>query len=242
MADRLAGKRALVLVHEPDGGPGQVAVRLRQRGFAVHTHVVTEDYGEPSAFEPWPAFDDFDLVVLMGSIRSLTDKDGIASWIHREIHDLAAAHKRGQPVFGVCFGGQLITEAMGGSVERAPEPNIGWGSIADGPDGPNPAGSGPWMSWHHDRMIVPDGFDVLAVSDKSVELIRSGKTVGTQFHPEVDVSHLSGWLTAADPQYLDDLGLDPEALLASARENEEASITNCHNFVDWYLDEVAFTE
>ena len=238
---RFEGRRALVLAHEPDGPAGQVGVRLEQRGFQVITHIITHDYDDPQKFEQWPDFADYDLIVPMGSVRSLTRKHE-AEWLEAEVADLRAAHAANTPILGVCFGGQLMTEALGGSIEPAPAATIGWRSIVDGRDGPNPAGPGPWMNWHHDRMVPPAGVEVLAETDTAVQIIRSGRTVGTQFHPEVDVEHVANWLNGASQEYLDENGVDFDALLVEIGENEKRNIEQCAAFVDWYLDHVAFVE
>jgi len=106
--------RALVIAHEPDGPAAQVEVRLRERGLDVHTHVVTPDVDLPQVARPWPDFTDFDVVLPMGSVRNLPKKHEIDEWIHDELDLLRAAHDRGQPMLGVCFGGQLLAEALGG--------------------------------------------------------------------------------------------------------------------------------
>jgi GMP synthase-like glutamine amidotransferase len=227
-----------VLAHEPDGGACQVERRLVERGFEVDTHVVTFDYEQPNRAEPFPTLDRYDLLAPMGSVRSLTELDPIDSWIHDELELVRAAHHDGMPILGVCFGGQLIAAALGGSVERAPVTEIGWYQIDDGPDGPNPVGPGPWLEWHHDRFIPPPGADVLAITDDAVQLIRIGSTVGTQFHPEVDLAHVTNWLGVASPEYLAEHGVDAEALLAETARRQADNIAQCHRLVDWFLDEV----
>ena len=112
-------RTALVLAHEPDGPAGQIGVRLTERGFDVHTHVITDDYAEPQRFTPWPPFDHFDLVVVMGSVRYLTKKHEISSWIHDEVADVRRTIEAERPVLGICFGGQVIADAMGGSVDSS---------------------------------------------------------------------------------------------------------------------------
>lgn len=231
-------KRALAIAHELDGLPGQIATRLRQRDYEVHIHVVTHDYDHPNVAVPFPSMDDYDLLLPMGSVRTLTDKDEIDTWIYEELDMIRKAHEEGKPVLGICFGGQLISEALGGEVEVSPVTEIGWFELADGEHGPNPAGPGPWMQWHHDRFTPPPGAEVLARNDSSVQLIRIGNTVGTQFHPEVDVAHVESFLRLAPPDYLDECGVDFDQLMEETRQYEMANIKQCHAFVDWYLDEV----
>lgn len=232
--------RALVIAHEPDGDAGQIHVRLLERGFEIETHVVTHDYGYPNVAEPFPDFDGYDLIVPMGSVRSLTDKQQISTWVYDELERLRVAHRSGTPILGVCFGGQLMAEALGGRVERAPVTEIGWFDIEPVGDRPNPVGPGPWKQWHHDRFEPPPGSEVYARTDDAVQLFRLGTTVGTQFHPEVDLAHISGFVSSTPDAYLAEHGLVRAEILADAAQFEAANIKQCHALVDWFLDDIAF--
>ena len=235
-----SGKRALVIAHEADGPARQIEARFVQRGFAVDTHVVTLHYDQPNVATPWPDFSDYDVILPMGSVRSLTRKDEIESWIYRELELLRQAHEAGTPILGVCFGGQLLADALGGSVEAAPVTELGWFHIEAPPGATNPAGAGPWKQWHHDRFTPPPVAQLLAVNENANQLFRLGRTVGTQFHPEVDVTHLTAWLSACEDEYLREHGVNRETILAQMIEHEERNTTQCHAFVDWFLDRVAF--
>ena len=236
-------KRALVLAHEPQGTSALVGERLAQRGYDVHEHVVTADLDRPNDAARFPDLADYDMLVPMGSVRSLTNTGEIDTWIFDELNMVRAAHNRGTPMFGVCFGGQLLAAALGGSVEQAPEPEIGWYEIRE-PDGSlngalNPLGPGPWFQWHHDRFTPPPEAEVLAVNENAVQLFRLGRCVGTQFHPEVTYDHVESFLTGADDEYLAAHGLNRQTLLEGIRHHEARNARQCFALVDWFLDEVA---
>ncbi len=212
---------------------------LAERGYEVHEHQVTADFDRPNDAAAFPDLAGYDVVVPMGSVRSLTATDEIDSWIFEEIDMVRAAHERGTPILGICFGAQLLATALGGSVERAPVTEIGWYEIFEHEESVNPVGPGPWFQWHHDRCKVPADAQVLAVNDNAVQLFRCERSVGTQFHPEVTYQHLEGFLSGASEDYVNEHGIDPARLLAQMRSNEVRNARQCAALLDWFLDEVA---
>jgi len=160
--------------------------------------------------------------------------------VYDEADMLRAAHAADRPILGICFGGQLLADSLGGSAQHAAIDEIGWFRI-DAPTGAtNPVGPGPWFEWHHDCFTAPPQAQVLAQNDRATQLFRMGTSVGTQFHPEVDVNHITGFLNGSEPEYLQRNGIDRRAMLAEAAHHESAAIERAHRFVDWFLDDVAF--
>lgn len=233
--------KAITLLHEPGAPSGEIGSHLASRGFDVTDHVITDDPEQPDRpTGPLPDLAAFDLVVVLGSVRSLTRKHEVDSWIHDELAALAAAHQRGQPLLGICFGAQLLAETLGGTVESSPTTEIGWYMLEPTDTGTMGIDPGPWMQWHHDRFHAPAEADVLATSPAGQQLFRIGTTVGTQFHPEITVELVDGWLAGCTPEYLEHHDVDPVALAAETRRREPQSRAACRRFVDWFLDGVAF--
>ena len=99
----------------------------------------------------------------------------------------------GRPVLGICYGMQLLTQALGGQVGAARRREYGPAEIRTGevssPLFANlPTRHTVWMS-HGDRIeALPPGFEAIASSDNS-PLAAMGHAArgiyGLQFHPEV---------------------------------------------------------
>jgi len=77
---------------------------------------------------------DVDHVVLFGSRWSVDDPQ-VAHWVEPEIDFIRAADRAGVPVLGLCFGGQILSVALGGTVGRTDHPEIGWLPVEVSNDG-----------------------------------------------------------------------------------------------------------
>src|SRR5262245_56104043 len=123
--------RLLVIEHDHVSRLEHVAERFEERGYDVARHLVVDDasFATPGVHTTFPAFEDFDAVVLMGAPWSTYDHELIGSWVVPEMEQVAAADATGVPVLGICFGGQLLASVLGGRVERARQLEIGWTDV-----------------------------------------------------------------------------------------------------------------
>lgn len=225
-------QQALVVSHEPNGGSAVLGRALQERGWRLDEHQMTDDLAKPHQYNPLPALGGYRLLVVMGSVHSVYDRSNVGAWIDEELELLRSAHERGVPVLGVCFGAQALAAALGGGVEPSPRTEIGWYHI-DGDD--VPVDPGPWLQWHHDRLQPPPEAEILATTPENVQLFRLGTSVGTQFHPEVDLAHVATWLEMAPEDYLSRCGVDVGDFLAETRRWESTSAVACARLVDWFL-------
>ena len=228
------GRSVLLISHEPEAAPGMIGAMLRERGVDVRTHVVLADPANPSIDFPEPT--QFDAAIAFGSFSNAYAEHS-RPWVAAEIEYITRVMELGVPYLGVCFGGQLLSEALGGSVERAPagHDEIGIVAISDASDLPIP--SGPWFTWHEDRILLPEGVEVLASNDNAVQLFRRGNAVGTQFHPEADVELVSQWLRIG-PDHVP-ARTSAAALIADLSDQAEVLRRNCEQLIDWFFTDVA---
>ena len=230
--------RALVIVHEAAGEAMLVGTRLEHHGYEQVEFLVTPDPGSPFGSmvgigEPT----DYDLIVAMGSVHSLTAPDDISSWIHDELDLLRRADDAGVPVLGVCFGSQALAVAHGGRVVKADRPQIGWHPLEVSPSVAPLAG--PWMQWHYDRFEPPSGADVLAADEIGVQAFRLRRNLAVQFHPEVTRDHVARWVDGGGSAELEALAIDPDQLLVTTAAMETDAARRTDDLVDWFLAEIA---
>ena len=231
--------RALVVQHDHVTEPGLVGDRLMERGYDLTAlTVVPEDrHHAPDVSFDFPDADGWDLIVSLGAPWSVYDETAVGGWIGGELALLRKAHHLGVPVLGVCFGAQALTTALGGSVEAAPRPEIGWVEVAT--EDPALVGPGPWFQWHYDRCLPPPGAVSVARNDVCVQAFRTGRSLGVQFHPEITTRMVRGWLDNGGAEQCAGHGVEPGELLARCRDLEPTARANARHLVDGFLDRVA---
>lgn len=198
--------RVLVVEHAVCELPGIIGERAEELGFQVESLLVDDGTEFP---EP----EDFELVISLGSVESVTDP--ALPWIKRESAMLRRAVAVDVPIMGICFGGQILAHTLGGAVSRLPQPEFGWHRIDTDDEGLVPAG--PWLLWHEDAFSVPRGAREIARTTVCSQAFVSGPHLGVQFHPEATVDIVAGWIedAVARGEKLGDRG--PQLLEATKR-------------------------
>jgi GMP synthase-like glutamine amidotransferase len=230
--------RALVVQQDHVSPPGPVGEALADRGYDVEEFLVVpaDRFAEPGVDVIFPEPTRYNVVVPMGAPWSVTSEH-IAGWVAGELALLRRAHEAGVPVLGICFGGQALAAALGGSVGRAPRAEIGWVSVDT--DDAALVPSGPWFQWHEDLWATPPGAREIARTAVAPQAFIIGRSLAVQFHPELTVSQLEGWLANGGSAYLAAQGLDAAQLLARTRTEAPAAAARARALVDAFLDSVA---
>ena len=162
----------------------------------------------------------------------------IGAWLLPEIEWLRETDRLGIPVLGICFGGQLLARAYGGSVARSPRPEIGWTAIWT--QDAALVGPGPWFHFHYDRWQVPPEAREVARNSLASQAFVLRRNLAVQFHPEVTAATLHGWLELGGREKVEADGQDPDILYQHTLAEGEDAAHRAHALVDAFLDRIAF--
>jgi GMP synthase (glutamine-hydrolysing) len=170
-------------------------------------------------------------IIVSGSPLSLTAPE---PWMDELGDRLLRLGKSGVPVFGVCFGHQLLGRASGANVVRNPKGReIGTVRVQLTPEGRKD----PLFSWSESGEIavqethldvverVPAGAKLLASNEAcATQALRFSETVASvQFHPELSPETMRD-VIASRAEAIRGEGSDPLRLLRAVRDTEGAKI------------------
>ena len=204
------------------------------RGVTLEPFVVVEDIDDPEVTVTFPDGDGHDLVVLMGAPWSAYDQK-LQGWVRPEVEFVSHHLDRGTPTLGICFGAQIMSICLGGTVSPASRPEYGWGTIESDEAAIAP---GPWFQYHGDEFTLPKEATRLAYNDSGLQAFSSGRSLAVQFHPEVTASLLESWFAVGGDRKLIDSGLDPQGVIEETSRLAPATQPALEQLVDWWLDEI----
>lgn len=180
---------------------------------------------EPFTFQIWSVVDgdfpngpqDADGWLITGSRHGAYDDLPFIPPLEELIRAIYAADR---PLVGICFGHQIIAQALGGHVEKF---SGGWNVGAKSYD---------WQgktvtlnAWHQDQVTrLPADAEVVAANDNcAYAVLRYGNRAFTvQAHPEFQASFVEGLARTRGP------GVVPDALLAEAIAGLQTPTDNAH--------------
>ena len=124
--------QVLFIHNEHMATEGLLGEAFTECGYQVTTfEVVPADrVDDPVGEVAFPDPAGYDVVVPLGARWPVYDEALRQTWVGAEMQMLRDAADAGVPTLGVCFGGQLLAQAFGGTVARSPKPEIGWYEVA----------------------------------------------------------------------------------------------------------------
>ncbi len=165
-------------------------------------------------------------VVVSGSPALLSDGE---EWMRWTMEALARLHARGVPLLGICFGHQLLGQALGGQVNRNPKGReIGTFRLRRQAKDPLLDGvrAEPIVVMTHVDSVLtcPEGATPIASTslEGHAALRFSDTTWGVQFHPEMNAA-LVGCYLEERRSTIEQEGTSVDALLQARTDSQYGS-------------------
>lgn len=178
--------RIVTIEHSRSDGPGKILDWIQLRGHDLHRAHISEG-------DPLPSQDTFDFLIVMGGVMNIYQyRDH--PWLVPEKAFIRSAIDAGKAVLGVCLGGQLMSDVLGGKVTQNPEVELGWWPVQfhqrTGPFARFPENL-TVCHWHGDTFTIPlEAIHAASSPGCANQAYYIGdRLVGLQFHIEIAPCH-----------------------------------------------------
>lgn len=170
-----------------------------------------------------PDLGGFSGVIVTGSPASVTER---APWMLAAEARLRSAVSAGTPVLGICFGHQMLSQALGGKVEKNPRGReigtVALRLVADDPLLDSAQDPFSVNMTHVDSVLEPPpGARVLASSalEPHAVLRLAERAWSVQFHPEIDAEVMLDYVDGRRQAILEE-GLDASRIRSEVGAGE----------------------
>ena len=182
-------KTALFILHQQTSEAGDIANKLKIRGFNFEIR-------RPSLGDSLPTnLNNYSAIVVFGGPMSANDND---EFMKKEIDWIGQVLQSEVPFLGICLGAQILVKYLGCKVEKNPNEisEIGFYKIQPTENGIKMFQSQDvFYQFHTEGFELPSGCELLAKGDIFTnQAFRYKNCYGLQFHPEVNIYLHLKWL------------------------------------------------
>ncbi|SVA58454.1 uncharacterized protein METZ01_LOCUS111308 [marine metagenome] len=182
-------KTALFILHQKTSEAGDIANKLKIRGFDFEIR-------RPSLGDSLPTnLNNYSAIVVFGGPMSANDND---EFMKKEIDWIGQVLQSEVPFLGICLGAQILVKYLGCKVEknRNELSEIGFYKIQPTENGIKLFQSQDvFYQFHTEGFELPSGCELLAKGDIFTnQAFRYKNCYGLQFHPEVNIYLHLKWL------------------------------------------------
>ena len=182
-------KTALFILHQKTSEAGDIANKLKIRGFNFEIR-------RPSLGDSLPTnLNNYSAIVVFGGPMSANDNN---EFMKKEIDWIGQVLQSEVPFLGICLGAQILVKYLGCKVEKNPNEisEIGFYKIQPTENGIKMFQSQDvFYQFHTEGFELPSGCELLAKGDIFTnQAFRYKNCYGLQFHPEVNIYLHLKWL------------------------------------------------
>ncbi|KKJ75971.1 hypothetical protein WH95_15515 [Kiloniella litopenaei] len=185
-------KSVLVIRHVSYEDLDGFDIEFRNAGYKVAYHDAWYDKDPIDALEP-------DILVVLGAPCGVYETENFP-FIQEELKAVAERVEAGKPVLGICFGAQLLAQALGSTVYVGDSFEFGWSPLTltqagrHSPINHYATQNREVFHCHGDTFKLPEGATLLASTPSyKVQAFSYGPHLAMQFHGEVTERGLRRW-------------------------------------------------